>query len=74
MLRPTSQPAGKRELRLAEGSYHRTRRTQAAEGLKQKADALLDLLIGVQNHLVLGVINETDRKRHAQLPASSFGQ
>jgi hypothetical protein len=64
ILRPTSQPAGKQQVRLAEGSHHGTRGTQTTEGLKQKPDALLNLLIGIQRHLALRIINKADRKRH----------
>jgi hypothetical protein len=74
VLRSTSQPAGKQQFRLAEGSHHGTRGTQTAEGLKQKPDALLNLLIGIQRHLTLYIINEADRKRHVQLPTPRFAQ
>lgn len=74
ILRPTSQPAGKQQVRLAEGSHHGTRRTQTTEGLKQKPDALLNLLIGIQRHLALCIINQADRKRHVQLPTPRFAQ
>jgi hypothetical protein len=74
VLRSTSQPAGKQQFRLAEGSHHGTRGTQTTEGLKQKPDALLNLLIGIQRHLALWIINQADRKRHAQLPTPRFAQ
>jgi hypothetical protein len=74
VLRSTSQPAGKQQFRLAEGSHHGTRGTQTTKGLKQKPDALLNLLIGIQRHLTLYIINEADRKRHVQLPTPRFAQ
>ena len=74
VLRSPSQPAGKQQVRLAEGSHHGTRGTQTAEGLKQKPDALLNLLIGIQRHLALRIINQADRKRHVQLPTPRFAQ
>ena len=57
---------------LTEGVHDGAGGPEATEGVKDKPNALLHLLIGVQHHLALRIVQEPDRKRHAQISASRF--
>jgi hypothetical protein len=47
---------------IPEGFHHSAGGTQATEGLKQSANTLLHLLVGIENDLALAVVEEADRK------------
>jgi hypothetical protein len=53
---------GKQQLGIPEGFHHGTGRAHAPEGLKQSANTLLHLLVGIENDLALAVVEEADRK------------
>src|SRR5258708_7848305 len=74
ILGSTSGSVGKHQLGIPEAFHHSTGRTQATEGLKQRANALLHLLVRIENHLALDVIEEADRKWQSQLSSPRFAE
>src|SRR6266566_9881608 len=76
--RPTKlAPAGRtaiRELELLapELLHRRARRTGALKGGKEHAQALLHLLVWIQNHPVLLIIDQPRRQQHPQLAPLRF--
>src|SRR5512140_959436 len=68
--RPRTLPCTHREfpLLVAELMHHTHHRTGPPIGSKHLPDALLHLLIRVQNHLLVGIVEETCRQRTGKPP------
>src|SRR5215467_2320373 len=74
ILRSTSGSVWEQQLCITEGFHDSSGRTEAPERFKQKPDALLYLLVGIEHHLTLSVIKKPDWKRHLQFATSRFAQ
>src|ERR1700730_14317281 len=72
ILGSTSGSVGKQQLGIPEGFHHSAGRTQTTEGLKESANALLHLLVRIENHLALGIVEKANRKWQSQLSPPRF--
>jgi hypothetical protein len=63
---------GKQQLGITKGFHHGPGCTQAPEGLQQSSNTLLHLLVGIENHLVLSVVEQADWQWQLQFPPLRF--
>src|SRR5580693_6817774 len=72
ILGSTSGSLWKQQLGITKGFHHGASRTQAAERLKQSANTLLYLLVGIENPLARNVVEEAHGKWQLQFPSLRF--
>src|ERR1039458_2648139 len=71
---PAATAARKLQSLLAELLDDRDRRAQPPEGLNQQADALLHLLVRIENHPRVGIVKQADGQGQRQLAAPDLVQ
>ena len=73
-VKPTPQPPREEQILLAKKLDGRHSGPRACEGVEERADRLLHLLIRIQDDSVLGVIQEADRQGRLEFTATGLIQ
>src|ERR1700709_546434 len=72
LVRTFAAPSRKRELEMMRGARSSHRRSRTSEGIEQPPQAVLDLLVRIENNRAHGVVHEADGQAHLQFTAPRF--
>jgi hypothetical protein len=72
LVRTFAAPSRKRQLEMMRSARGSHRRSRTSEGVEQPPQAVLDLLVRIENDRARGVVHKADGQAHLQFTAPRF--
>jgi hypothetical protein len=72
LVRTFAAPSRKRQIKMMRGTRGSHRRSRTSEGVEQPLQAVLDLLVRIENDRTRGVVHEANGQAHLQFTSPRF--